>query len=56
MLVKEIRKQNGFIRGENVLVNIIISEIYEKHSLVEHVKYFTYYCNLSKSSPNQIVL
>lgn len=39
-----------------MLVNTIISEIYEPHSLIEHVKYFTYYCNLSKSSPDQIVL
>lgn len=50
MLVEETRGQRAFIRGETVLVNIVISEFYEPHSLTEQEKDFIYCPNLSKSS------
>lgn len=50
MLVEETRGQRAFIRGETVLVNIVISEFYEPHSLTEQEKDFIHCPNLSKSS------
>lgn len=50
MLVEETRGQRVFIREETVLVNIVISEFYEPHSLIEQEKDFTHCPNLSKSS------